>query len=869
MKPWSRRDLLKLGALAPAASAFAFPSGPSSAPRLNNFADAASAPSPRERLLLDFGWRFHFGNAADPAKDFNFGGSLYGDYTFAKTGEIFAPALPDFDETAWQHVDLPHDFVVGLPFVNAPDLKDFGFKPVGRNFPETSIGWYRRVFEIPQADAGRRIALEFDGVFRDAMVVLNGIYLGRNLSGYAPFRFDVSDFLRYGEKNILVVRVDATEHEGWFYEGGGIYRHVWLTKTDSLHIAHEGVYVTSEIYGGSAQVSVVTEISNDADAPKSLRVTQTIFDSAGKQVAAARSQPSPISPWAAEKVWQTVPIDNPVLWSLENPHLYRLVTTVEWLGASAGVIDRCETNFGIRSVHFGADDGFFLNGERVEVKGMCNHQDHAGVGSALPDRLQYFRIAKLKEMGVNAYRTSHNPPTPALLDACDRLGMLVMDETRMFSSSDEGLSQLERMVRRDRNHPSVFLWSVGNEEPLQGTPTGARICETMKDLVHRLDPSRPVTLAMNGSWGKGASAIVDVQGCNYFHLGDMDKFHADFPLKPIIGTEDASALSTRGIYANDPARGYMSSYDVNTPGDYASTAEQWWTFYSARPFAAGAFVWTGFDYRGEPSPYQWPCINSHFGVMDTCGFPKDTYFSYQAWWTEKPVLHLFPHWNWPGREGQPLRVWVHSNCDEVELFLNGASLGRKAILRPKHLEWQVNYAPGVLLARGYKNGLQVQQVAEDKRETTGAPALIKLVPDRASIVADAQDVSVIAVSVLDSQNRVVPVADNEITIEVDGPAKILGVGNGDPSSHEADKPPSELYDSHGVLMFGSMSGTTSGRSTAVSINAPQILTTRKVFNGLAQIIVQSLTQAGAIGITARSPGLAPASITIRSSSPLA
>ncbi len=853
MKHWSRRDLLKLSALAPvAARALALHPTQASAASGNSVSVAQAQSSPRERLLLDFDWRFHFGHASDPAKDFNFGGES----AFAKTGELFLPARHDFDDGAWERINVPHDFAVGLPFVNAPELNDYGYKPVGRNYPETSIGWYRRVFEIPQADAGRRIALEFDGVFRDAMVVFNGIYLGRNLSGYAPFRFDITDFVRYNEKNILVVRADATEHEGWFYEGGGIYRHVWLTKTDALHVAHEGVYVTSEITGSSAQVSIVTEIANDADAARSFRLTQTIFDSAGKQIAATRSEPVSISPWAAQKVSQTIPVDNPLLWSLENPHLYRLVTTVEWLGAVAAIVDRSESPFGVRSIHFDPDHAFSLNGERVEIKGMCNHQDHAGVGSALPDRLQYFRIAKLKEMGVNAYRTSHNPPTPALLDACDRLGMLVMDETRMFASSAEGLSQIERMVRRDRNHPCVFLWSLGNEEDLQGTPPGARIADTMKRLVRTLDETRPVTLAMNGSWGKGASAVVDVQGCNYFHLGDMDKFHAAFPRQPIIGSEEASAFSTRGIYANDPARGYMSAYDVNKP-NYGSTAEEWWNYYSARPFAAGAFVWTGFDYRGEPSPYQWPCINSHFGVMDTCGFPKDSYFYYQAWWSGKTVLHLFPHWNWQGREGEPIGVWVHSNCDEVELLLNGASLGRKSLPRRAHLEWQVKYAPGTLTARGYQNG---KAIAEDTRETTGAPALVKLTPDRASIAADAQDVSVITVSVFDSQNRIVPIADNEITFEIDGPAKIIGVGNGDPSSHEADKPPSQLYDSHGALMFGSMLD----QSARATFNAPQILTPRKLFNGFAQIIVQSESQPGAIRVTARSPGLSSAAITIHS-----
>jgi beta-galactosidase len=872
MKHWSRRDLLKLGALAPAAArAFASESAHafSGAPSIAQSAKGGTNSSPREKLLLDSDWRFHFGHASDSSRDFGFGGG--DDGAFAKTGELFDPARRDFNDGDWQPVDLPHDFVVALPFVNAPELNDYGYKPVGRNFPETSIGWYRRVLEIPQSDAGRRITLEFDGVFRDAMVVLNGIYLGRNLSGYAPFRFDVTDFIRPGEKNILVVRVDATEHEGWFYEGGGIYRHVWLTKTDPLHIVHEGVYVTSEITGNSAQISIVTEVVNESDTERSFQLGQAVFDTVANRFINGDSQDVSISPWGTQKLSQTVHVDNPSLWSLEDPHLYRLFTAVtakrslpKWRVIASLTttpqFDSCETLFGIRSIHFDANQGFFLNGQRVEIKGMCNHQDHAGVGSALPDQLQYFRIAKLKEMGVNAYRTSHNPPTPALLDACDRLGMLVLDETRMFSSSTEGLSQLERMVRRDRNHPCVFLWSIGNEEDLQGTPTGEHIAETMQRFVHTLDPSREVTLAMNSHRGQGASLVLDVQGVNYFHNGDVDKFHSAFSQKPIIGTEEASAISTRGIYANDPVRGYMSAYDVNTPGQYASTAEEWWNFYSPRSFIAGAFVWTGFDYRGEPSPYKWPCINSHFGVMDTCGFPKDTYFYYQSQWSSKPVLHLFPHWNWRGREGQPIDVWVYSNCDEVELFLNGKSLGRKSMPARSHLEWKVNYAPGTLLARGYKSG---KAIADDLRETAGAPSLIKLVPDRASIIADAQDVSVIAASVLDSQNRVVPVADNQITFEIDGPGKIIGVGNGDPSSHDADRPPAELYDSHGALIFAGRSPL----AASDSVNAPQMLTARKVFNGFAQLIVQSQNRPGTIRVSAHADGLASASINILSVSP--
>lgn len=858
MKRWSRRDLLKLGVLAPA-GVCAFASEPESVCGLSgtpSFAQSAKGgydSSPRERTLFDFGWHFHFGHASDPSRDFGFGGGDGG--AFAKTGELFEAARHDFNDNDWQPVDLPHDFIVALPFVNDPNLYQFGYKPVGRKYPETSIGWYRRVFEIPQEDAGRRISVEFDGVFRNAMVALNGIYLGQNLSGYAPFRFDITDFLRYGDKNVLVVRVDATEHEGWFYEGGGIYRHVWLTKTSPLHIEHWGNVVTSKLRSEMAIVSIATTVENETDEVRMCTVVWEIFDAQGSKVSLTHTASAPVPARQKLEFSTELPLNNSKLWSLDEPYLNRARARIE---SDGSVADQCDTTFGIREIRFDPDHGFFLNGQRIEIKGMCNHQDHAGVGSALPDRLQYFRIARLKEMGVNAYRTSHNPPTPALLDACDRLGMLVMDETRMFSSSPEALSQLERMVRRDRNHPCVFLWSLGNEEPLQGTPAGARIAETMKGVVRGLDDSRPVTLAMNGSWEKGASAIVDVQGCNYFHLGDIDKFHAAFPQKPIFGSEEASTLSTRGIYANDAARGYMSAYDVNRPY-WGSLAEDWWNYYAARPFAAGAFVWTGFDYRGEPTPYKWPCISSHFGVMDTCGFPKDTYFYYQAQWMDKSVLHLFPHWNWPGREGQPIAVWAYSNCDEVELFLNGKSLGRKTMPPRGHLEWQVNYAPGTLLARGYKSG---KAILEAKRETTGAPAVVKLLPDRASIVADGQDISVITVSILDSQNRVVPVAGNEITFEIDGPGKIIGAGNGDPSSHEPDKPPLQLYDFHGALMFAALAGGT----PATAVNAPQLLTTRSVFNGFAQVIVQSQAQPGTIRVSAHSDGLASATIVIHSAS---
>lgn len=460
----------------------------------------------------------------------------------------------------------------------------------------------------------------------------------------------------------------------------------------------------------------------------------------------------------------------------------------------------------------------------MKIKGTCNHQDHAGVGAAVPDRLQAYRMERLQAMGSNGLRTSHNPPAPELMDACDRLGMVVMAETRMMDSTPEGLSQLERLIRTHRNHPSIVLWSMGNEEPQQSTPAGARVVGTMKRLTRELDPTRPVTAAMNGGWVPGGvSDVVDVQGCNY-NEDRIDAFHAAHPKQPMMGSETASAVATRGIYAADKEHGYVSAYDTNVPGSYAKTAEAWWKFYAAREFLAGGFAWTGFDYRGEPSPYQWPCISSHFGIMDSCGFPKDTYFYYQAWWTAQPVLHLFPHWNWAGKEGQPISVWAHTNLESVELFLNGASLGAKAVEKNGHLEWPVPYAAGTLEARGSRGG---KVVLTDRRETTGAPAQLALRADRTGLDANGEDLAVVMVEVRDSQGRLVPTAAKLVEFAVDG-GRVLGVGNGDPSSHEAD-------------------------------NASR----RTTFNGLAMALVQAPRQAGEMRVAATAEGLAPASLTLR------
>jgi len=733
---------------------------------------AAAESGPRERLLMDSGWSFHLGN------DWGTGQSL------AKAGTGMGPAIATQSVASWRRVDLPHDWAIELPFDPTAD-GSHGFRAVGDGFPQNSTSWYRRSFDLPAEDAGRRLWLEFDGVYRDCTVFVNGWFVGHHESGYSGFRYDITDLANCGGRNVVAVRVDASQPEGWFYEGAGIYRHVWLVKTSPLAVAPDGVFVYSHFKDGvpvgTDFVQLDARLLNSQGAPADATVTWEISETGGRTFAtAARS--ARVGAWASLDIEQTAEIRSPQLWSPETPKLYTLVTIV----ASGGrIVDRVETQFGVRTVGFDAQKGFMLNGKPYALKGTSNHQDHAGVGSALPDGLQYFRIARLKEMGCNAYRTAHNPPTTELLDACDRLGMLVMDENRQLGSDAQHMDRFERQIRRDRNHPSVAIWSLGNEEgEVHGTPAGKRVAASMQDLVRRLDPTRPVTYNANsGNEFAGINEIIEVRGWSY-HIGaDMDAYHQAHPLQPNVGSEQGSTVSTRGIYANDPVRGYVSAYDDNAP-EWAQTAETWMTFFAPRPWLSGGFVWTGFDYRGEPTPYGWPCINSHFGIMDTCGFPKDNFWYYQSWWTDRPVLHLLPHWNWPGREGQEIDVRALSNCDEVELFLNGRSLGRQAMKADSELSWKVPYAPGALSAQGFRGG---RVVAEAKVETTGAPAAVQLRPERPAIDANGEDVAVVTVSITDSKGRVMPVAGNEVSFELEGPGRIIGVGNGDPSCHEPDK----------------------------------------------------------------------------------
>ncbi|HTV39348.1 MAG TPA: beta-galactosidase GalA [Candidatus Sulfotelmatobacter sp.] len=780
---------------------------------------ALAQDSPRERLLFDFGWKFHLGDEWPDAVNLE------------KAGSSRGPAGRTFDDSQWQTINLPHDWVVQLPFDQKASYNQ-GYKPVGPGFPQNSVAWYRRTFQLPPQDAGKRIWLEFDGVFRDAQVFVNGWFVGHHEGGYNGFRYDITDVANCGGDNVVAVRVDASQFEGWFYQGAGIYRHVWLVKTAPLAIAPDGVFVWSHFKDNvpkgrpdiHVQVQLLNSQTNDMDAT----VKAEIFSPEGQEIAQVRKEVE-LSGDSTAEVDQTTRVSQPELWSPESPSLYRLVTTVE---SGGQIVDREETPFGIRTIAFDPNQGFLLNGQHYEIKGTCNHQDHAGVGSALPDRLQYFRIGRLKEMGCNAYRTSHNEPTAELLDACDQLGMLVMDENRLLGSDEATLARFKQQILRDRNHPAVVIWSICNEEHRQSDADAGRVGTTMQSFVKQLDPTRPVTCAESvGNVYSGLMSALEVRGWNYHVGSDMEDYHREHPQQPEVGSEQGSTVSTRGIYETDKTRGYVSAYDSNFP-HWADTSEKWWSYFADRPWLSGGFYWTGFDYRGEPTPFKWPCINSHFGILDTCGFPKDNFYYYQSVWTDKPVLHLLPHWNWPGKEGQNIDVWCYANCPEVELFLNGQSLGRKTMPRNQHLEWEVPYAPGTLSAKGYDSSGEV--VSSTEEDTTGAPAAVELEPDRSTINADGEDLSIITVSVHDQPGRVVPTASNLVHFAIQGPGKIIGVGNGDPSCHEPDQYP-----------------TQSGWQ-------------RSVFNGLAQIIVQSSKIDGTIALTATADGLQPTTIYIQS-----
>jgi beta-galactosidase len=748
-------------------------------------------------------------------------------------------------------LDLPHDWSIEGEFSDKnPATPGGGALPGG-------LGWYRKTFTLARANQDQSVLIDFDGVYRNSEVWINGYYLGKRPYGYSSFEYDLSAHLHFdGSRNVVAVKVDNSQQpNSRWYSGSGIYRNVWLTLADKVHVDHWGTFITTPVVSEqTAEVKVTTQVRNDSAGDRSLTLITTLYDSAGRQVGRTSSS-MPIPRNSTGGFDQTIAIPRPVLWSTEQPYLYKAVSQVQHRGRT---LDQYETSFGVRTFVFDKDRGFLLNGKAMKIRGVCDHHDLGSFGAAVNRRALERQLEMLKAMGTNGLRMSHNPPAPELLDLADQMGFVVIDEAfdmwkKPKTPFDYHLDwdqwhvrDLTDMILRDRNHPSVFVWSIGNEIPEQRDRTGTAIADELAGIVKRLDQTRPVIAACDFTDPANfilKSTALDLVGYNY-----RQQLYPDIPRtrpgRPFLSTETASALATRGSYdmPSDVIRRWPSSWDRpltegnadyscssydNCSAPWGSTHEESWKVIKKRDFIAGLFIWTGWDYLGEPTPYPWPARSSYFGVIDLAGFPKDAYYLYQSEWTSKPVLHIFPYWNW--RDGQAVDVWVYSNSDEVELLLNGKSLGRKHKLGDElHLMWRVPYEPGTLKAIARRGG---QVVLTQEVRTAGEPARIVISPDRRTINADGKDVSFITVKVVDEHGTLVPHADNEIEFHLVGQGFIAGVDNGSQISHEPFK-------------------------------ASQ----RKAFNGLCLAIIQANRSAGSITITATAKGLQPASATIISRS---
>ena len=780
----------------------------------------------QSRSVADFdkGWHFHLGDVNDGEKT-------------------------SVNDANWRLLNLPHDWSIEGKF-----SKDNPATPEGGALPG-GIGWYRKTFTVPAASKGKLVYIDFDGVYQKSDVWVNGHHLGFRPNGYISFRYELTPYLNFGGKNTIAVKVDnSVQPNSRWYSGSGIYRNVWLVTTNKVAIDHWGTYVTTpEVSKDMAKINLQVKVKNK-DGASAITIKTTLYDAAGKALSGAGAIVSK-SNWGdsvinAEQVFN---IKKPVLWSVNNPYQYKLVTQVI---KNAKVLDEYSTPVGIRYFNFDADKGFSLNGKPMKILGVCDHHDLGSLGAAVNIRALERQLQMLKDMGCNGIRTSHNPPAPELLDLCDKMGFIVMDEAFdcwewKKATFDYHLyfkewhkRDLEDQILRDRNHPSVMIWSIGNEIPQQSDTSALRIAPELAGIVHSLDTTRPITTA-NDNPGKNnkiiQSGAIDLIGYNY-HEFDYAKFHDRYPGKKFIATETTSGLETRGHYdmPSDSIRVWPSRYDKpftdgnpdnsvsaydNVRPAWGSTHEATWKVMKKYDFLSGMFIWTGFDYLGEPTPYSWPSRSSYFGIIDLAGFPKDVYYMYQSEWTDKTVLHIFPHWNW--EPGKTVDVWAfYNHADEVELYLNGKSVGiKKKTGDDLHVMWRLKYEPGTLKAVSRKNG---KVVLTQEIHTTGKPAKIELIADRKTIKADGKDLSFITVKILDKDGNVVPDAANLVNFKINGEAFIAGVDNGDPVSHDSFK-----------------------------------VDYRKAFNGLALAIVQAKEKAGNITFTATSKGLQTATILIQ------
>jgi beta-galactosidase len=818
------------------------------------FAHTASAGAPRKLDLFDLAWRFHLGDAP-------------GAETTA------------FDDSAWRALDLPHDWSIEGP----NDEKAASGSSGG--YVQTGIGWYRKSFSLPEAERGRRVAVQFDGVYQHSTVWINGHEAGSRPYGYSSFIYDISGFLNYGQTpNVIAVRVDNSQQpNSRWYSGSGIYRHTWLLTTDPLEIAPWGVLVTTpEISPGAATVKVTAHVHNGRATAQQYVVRESLLNGEGGALAVQEAVRGPeqasvsTEPGADKDVTSTLVVSSPRLWSPGSPALYRVRTQIL---VGDEVVDSTDTEFGVRRVEFDVDRGLLINGEHVKMQGVCLHHDGGAVGAAVPESVLERRLLLLREMGCNAIRCSHNPEAPEFYDLCDRLGLLVMDEAfdewtirkpqLKFGYSDLFGDWYERdvvdFIHRDRNHPCVVLWSAGNEIGEQRAPNGPEILGKLVSVFHREDPTRPVTAAMDNIFNQDGPApeaftsLLDIVGYNYAdrwgprretqYGDDRERFKN----RRFLGTEESGVAVTRGDYefgslldGNDSDDHLVLGHGPVGPLYVAATirAAALWRFAATHDYVIGEFLWTGIDYLGESN---WPRKLTAFGALDTCGFKKDSFYFYQSLWTTAPMLHLLPHWNWPGKVGSVVPVVAYSNCAAIELFLNGRSLGVKSrefpsegvtgswnsYAEPKtiattadmQLVWDVPYEPGELKAVGYdKRGVVV---ANAEVRTSQQAANLELTVDRPSLSSGLRDVASVTVRALDANGVFVPLADNQVTFEVTGPAKLIGVDNGDPENH----------------------GSYQGHS-------------RALFKGMALALLQSTPESGTIRISAHSEGLKDAQVDI-------
>jgi len=781
----------------------------------------------KERRIENFyqNWKFHLGDLNDAEH--------YG-----------------FDDSDWRTLNLPHDWSIeGVFSKENPATPGGGALPGG-------IGWYRKTFTVPESRKDKLIFIDFDGIYENSEVWINEHYLGKRPYGYSSFRYELTPYLNYGEnENVIAVKVDNSHQpNSRWYSGSGIYRNVHLVHTNKILVDHWGTFITTpQINEKSAEINIKTDIRKKSDGEKKITLKTLIYDACGRKIGIVSSEV--ILKDSVTTIEQKSKVALPKLWSIENPHLYKAVSEIEHEGK---ILDDYQTTFGIRYFNFDSEKGFSLNGKPIKIKGVCNHHDLGCLGTAVNTRAIERQLEILKEMGCNGIRTSHNPPAPELLDLCDQMGFIVMDEA--FDVWEIGKTKfdyhlafekwhkkdLEALVKRDRNHPSVFIWSIGNEVMEQcdkEDSSGSVLAKKLALIVKNLDPTRPVTSACNGTEPSNPvirSGALDLIGYNYSHekYPEIPKI---YPGKAFIAAETNSALATRGSYdmPSDSIRRWpprwdlplvdgnpdytCSSYD-NCSTPWGTTNEETWKIVKKYDFISGMFIWTGFDYLGEPTPYDWPARSSYFGIMDLAGFPKNGFYFYQSEWTDKPVLHVFPHWNW--KEGSIIDVWTYTNYDEVELFLNGNSLGKKQKTEDDYqLVWRLtDTTPGTIRAIATKEG-EKPLIKEIK--TAGEPARITLEVDRNRIHADGKDLSFVTVKVVDEKGTLVPHADNLINFDIQGEGFIAGVDNGSQTSHEPFK-----------------------------------ANYRKAFNGMCLVVVQAKENCGKISLSATSEGLEPASVNI-------